>query len=62
LAGVIWVRVTAGFAVAQALSGFAPAALFHATGESHAAVFAAGLLLSLAGLVVAWADWRWRKN
>jgi predicted MFS family arabinose efflux permease len=60
LAGVIWVRVTAGFAVAQAISGFALAALFRVTDESHAAVFAAGLLLSLAGLVVAWADWRWR--
>lgn len=62
LAGVIWVRVTAGFAVAQALSGFALAALFRATDESHAAVFAAGLALSLTGLVVAWADWRWRWN
>jgi predicted MFS family arabinose efflux permease len=60
LAGVIWVRVTAGFAVAQALSGFALAALFRATDESHATVFAAGLMFSLAGLVVAWADWRWR--
>ena len=62
LAGVIWVRVTAGFAVAQALAGFALAALFRATDESHAAVFAAGLGLSLAGLLVAWADWRWRWN
>ena len=60
LAGVIWVRVTAGFAIAQAVSGFALAALFRATDESHAAVFAAGLVLSLAGLVVAWGDWRWR--
>jgi len=60
LAGVIWVRVTASFAVAQAISGFALAALFRVTDESHATVFAAGLLLSLAGLVVAWADWRWR--
>jgi hypothetical protein len=60
LAGVIWVRVTAGFAIAQALSGFALAALFRATDESHAAVFAAGLVLSLAGLVFAWGDWRWR--
>jgi predicted MFS family arabinose efflux permease len=60
LAGVIWVRVTAGFAVAQAVSGFALAALFRATDESHATVFAAGLMFSLAGLVVAWADWRWR--
>jgi predicted MFS family arabinose efflux permease len=60
LAGVIWVRVTASFAVAQAVAGFALAALFRATDESHAAVFAAGLVLTLAGLVVAWADWRWR--
>jgi zinc transporter ZupT len=59
---VIWVRVTAGFAVAQAVAGFALAALFRATDESHAAVFAAGLMFSLAGLVVAWADWRWRWN
>jgi ABC-type Fe3+ transport system permease subunit len=62
LAGVIWVRVTAGFAVAQAVAGFALAALFRATDESHAAVFVAGLVLTLAGLVVAWADWRWRWN
>jgi predicted MFS family arabinose efflux permease len=62
LAGVIWVRVTAGFAIAQAIAGFALAALFRATDESHAAVFAAGLALTLAGLVVAWADWRWRWN
>jgi predicted MFS family arabinose efflux permease len=60
LAGVIWVRVTASFAVAQALAGFALAALFRATDESHAAVFAAGLAFTVAGLVVAWADWRWR--
>jgi hypothetical protein len=60
LAGVIWVRVTAGFAVAQAISGFALAALLRVTDESHAAVFAAGLVLSLLGLAVAWADWRWR--
>jgi hypothetical protein len=56
------VRVTAGFAVAQAISGFALAALFRVTDESHAAVFAAGLVLTLVGLVVAWADWRWRWN
>ena len=46
--------------VAQAVAGVALAALFRATDESHAAVFAAGLVLSLAGLAVAWADWRWR--
>lgn len=60
LAGVVWVRVTAGFAVAQAVAGFALAALFRASDESHMAVFAAGLVLSLLGLLVAWADWRWR--
>lgn len=60
LAGIIWVRVTAGFAVAQAVAGFALAALFRLTDESHAAIFAAGLVFSLLGLIVAWADWRWR--
>ncbi|CAH0225934.1 YbfB/YjiJ family MFS transporter [Roseomonas sp. CECT 9278] len=55
-AGVLWVRVTAGFAVAQAATGFAMAALFGATGESHAAVFAAGLALSVAALGVGLAD------
>lgn len=55
-AGVLWVRVTAGFAVAQAVTGFAMAALFGATGESHAAIFAAGLALSLLALVIGIAD------
>lgn len=55
-AGVLWVRVTAGFAVAQAATGFAMAALFGATGESHAAIFAAGLALSVAALGVGLAD------
>ncbi len=45
-----WVRCTAAFAVAQAAVGFALAALFAATGESHAAVFGAGLLFSAAAL------------
>jgi predicted MFS family arabinose efflux permease len=53
-AGVVWVRATAGYALAQAGFGFAAAALFAATGESHAAVFGAGLALSLAALAVAW--------
>ncbi len=52
-AGVVWVRATAGYAVAQACFGFALAALFAATGESHAAVFGAGLVLSFAALAVA---------
>jgi predicted MFS family arabinose efflux permease len=55
-AGLLWVRVTAGFAVAQAITGFAMAALFGATGESHAAIFGAGLALSVAALGVGLAD------
>jgi predicted MFS family arabinose efflux permease len=55
-AGVLWVRVTVGFAVAQAITGFAMAALFGATGESHAAIFGAGLALSVAALGVGLAD------
>ncbi|MBR0674258.1 YbfB/YjiJ family MFS transporter, partial [Neoroseomonas soli] len=55
-AGVLWVRVTAGFAVAQAATGFAMAALFGATGESHAAIFAAGFVFSLLALAVGAAD------
>jgi predicted MFS family arabinose efflux permease len=57
-AGVVWVRATAGYAVAQAGFGFALAALFDATGDSHAAVFGVGLALSLAALAVAWAGRR----
>lgn len=59
LAGVratgLWVRCTAAFAVVQTVVGFALAAVFAATGESHAAVFAAGLGFSLAALVAAMA-------
>lgn len=55
-AGVVWVRVTAAFAVAQAATGFAMAAIFGATGESHAAIFAVGLALSLLSLGVGVAD------
>lgn len=57
-AAVIWVRATAGYAVAQAGTAFALAALFAATSDSHAAVFAAGLALSAAALAVAWAGRR----
>jgi predicted MFS family arabinose efflux permease len=57
-AGVVWVRATAGYAVAQAGTAFALAALFAATGESHAAVFGAGLALSVAALGVALAGRR----
>ncbi|TCZ58726.1 YbfB/YjiJ family MFS transporter [Roseicella aquatilis] len=46
----LWVRCTAAFAVVQTVMGFALAALFAATGESHAAVFGAGLVFSLAAL------------
>ncbi|MBR0645672.1 YbfB/YjiJ family MFS transporter [Plastoroseomonas hellenica] len=55
-AGILWVRTTAGFAVAQSITGFAMAALFAATGESHAAIFSAGLALSIAALAVAASD------
>ena len=40
----LWVRCTAAFAVVQAAVGFALAALFARTGESHAAVFGAGFV------------------
>jgi predicted MFS family arabinose efflux permease len=57
-AGRIWVRVTAGFAVTQAATGFGLAALFAMTGESHLAVFGACLALSLASLAAGLADQR----
>jgi hypothetical protein len=41
--------------VAQAAVGFALAALFAATGESHAAVFGAGLAFSAAAVAAAFA-------
>jgi predicted MFS family arabinose efflux permease len=53
-ASVVWVRATAIYAVAQAGFGFALAALFGATGDSHAAVFGVGLALSAGALWVAW--------
>ncbi|WP_419900558.1 YbfB/YjiJ family MFS transporter [Roseomonas sp. USHLN139] len=49
-AGILWVRATALFALAQAATGFALAALFKATGESHTAVFGAGLGLAVLAL------------
>ena len=52
-AGALWVRCTIVYAIAQAAAAFALAALFGATGESHRAVFAAGLLLSAAALAPA---------
>ncbi|MFC4169745.1 YbfB/YjiJ family MFS transporter [Teichococcus aestuarii] len=57
-AGILWARATVIYALAQAVTGFALAALFHATGDSHAAVFGAGLLASAAALAVAWAGQR----
>jgi predicted MFS family arabinose efflux permease len=52
-AGVVFARLTASFAVAQAVVGFALAALFAATGESHTAVFGACAALSAAAVAVA---------
>jgi predicted MFS family arabinose efflux permease len=52
-AGVVWVRATAIYALAQAAFGFALAAVFAATGDSHAAVFGLGLLLSMGALLAA---------
>jgi predicted MFS family arabinose efflux permease len=52
-ATALWVQSTAAFAVMQTLVGFALAGLFAATGESHAAVFGAGLLFCIASLGVA---------
>ncbi len=49
-AGAVWARTTAAFAVAQAVTGFALAALFARTG-SHDALFATGLALSAAALL-----------
>jgi predicted MFS family arabinose efflux permease len=57
-AGLVWVRVTAGFALAQAATGFALAALFAASAESHAAIFAAGAALSAGALVLGVMDRR----
>jgi predicted MFS family arabinose efflux permease len=52
-AGVIWVRATAAYGVAQVSFAFGLAALFGATGDSHAAVFGVGLALSLTACAVA---------
>jgi predicted MFS family arabinose efflux permease len=45
-AGGLWVKVTIAYALAQAGAAFALAAVFGATGESHAVVFGLGLLVS----------------
>jgi predicted MFS family arabinose efflux permease len=57
-AAVIWIRATAAYALAQAGTAFALAALFSASGERHAVVFGAGLLLSVAALAVAYSGGR----
>jgi predicted MFS family arabinose efflux permease len=46
-AGLLWVRCTAGFAIVQAITGFAMAWMFAITGENHMAVFGVGAGLSL---------------
>jgi len=56
-AGVVWVRATALFALAQAGTGFLLVPLFARTG-SYAVLFAAGLALSVAALLVAISDRR----
>lgn len=48
-----WSRATALYAGAQAATGYGLAWLFALAGDAHAPVFLAGLLLSLAGLLVA---------
>ena len=48
-----WSRATALYAAAQAVTGYALAWLFALAGDAHAPVFLAGLVLSLAGLLVA---------
>ena len=54
-AGVVWVRATALYALAQAATGFALTPLFAHTG-SHAVVFAVGLAASLVALLAAMRD------
>lgn len=48
--GAIWVRATAAFAIAQAVTGFGFAWLFSWT-HSHDALFAAGLAFSVAAVI-----------
>ena len=56
--GALWSRTTASFAVIQAVVAFALAQLFAFSGESHLAVFSAGLVLSLVALAVQLAERR----
>ncbi len=53
-AALLWPRATAGYAVAQAVTSFALAALFARVAEAHGPVFLVGLALSVAALVVGW--------
>jgi predicted MFS family arabinose efflux permease len=57
-AGAVWSRTTACFAIIQAVVAFALAQVFAATGESHLAVFSAGLALSVVALGVQLAERR----
>ena len=50
----LWPRATAGYAAAQAATGFALAWLFAQSGQQHWPVFTAGLLFSLAALATGW--------
>ena len=53
LAGALWARATAVFALAQAATAFALAALFAWSGESHVVIFVTGLVLSLFAILAA---------
>ncbi len=57
-AGAVWSRTTACFAVIQAVVAFGLAQLFAASGESHLAVFSAGLVISAVALAVQLAERR----
>jgi predicted MFS family arabinose efflux permease len=54
-AGVVWVRATALYALAQAAAGFVLTPLFAHTG-SHASVFVPGLAVSIAALLLSIPD------
>jgi predicted MFS family arabinose efflux permease len=54
-AGLVWVRATALFALAQAATGFLLVPLFAHT-DSYGSLFAAGLALSIAALLVSTPD------
>jgi MFS family permease len=52
-AAALWGGTSAAYGIGQAAVAFALAAIFAATDESHAAVFGAGLMLSLGAALVA---------